>query len=118
MPTFMLSFWTRDRRRGERLPLEYVVRRQTKDTANYFGLFDRGVVAPGFRADLNIIDYDRLGFLNPKVVYDLPAGGRRLIQNARGYDLTMCAGVVTVEGDTLTGARPGKVIRGPQRLAS
>ena len=117
MPTFMLSFWTRDRRRGERLPLEYVVRRQTRDTAEFFGLRDRGIIAPGYRADVNVIDYDRLGLLNPKVVYDLPAGGRRLIQNARGYDATLCAGVVTVENDTLTGARPGRVVRGPQRLA-
>jgi N-acyl-D-aspartate/D-glutamate deacylase len=115
MPTFMLSFWTRDRRRGERLPLEYVVRRQTSDTARFFGLHDRGVLAPGFRADLNVIDYDRLGFKTPRVVYDLPAGGRRLLQDARGYDFTMCAGVVTLEADTLTGARPGKIVRGPQR---
>lgn len=115
MPTFMLSFWTRDRRRGERLPLEYVVRRQTNDTARYFGLHDRGVVAPGLRADLNVIDYDRLGFKNPRVVYDLPAGGRRLLQDAQGYEVTMCAGVVTLEQDTLTGARPGRIIRGPQR---
>ncbi len=116
MPTFMLSFWTRDRARGERLPLEYVVHRQTQDTAQFFGLNDRGVLAPGFRADLNVIDYDRLGFQTPRVAYDLPAGGRRLIQDAQGYTLTMCAGVVTVEDDTLTGARPGKVLRGPQAL--
>lgn len=116
MPTFMLSFWTRDRRRGERLPLEYVVRRQTSDTARYFGLHDRGVLVPGFRADLNVIDYDRLGFKTPRVVYDLPAGGRRLLQDAEGYELTMCAGTITLEHDALTGARPGKVIRGPQRV--
>jgi N-acyl-D-aspartate/D-glutamate deacylase len=114
MPTFMLAFWTRDRRRGDRLPLEFVVQRQTRDTARFFGLFDRGVLAPGFRADLNVIDFDRLAFENPKVVYDLPAGGRRLIQDARGYDLTMCRGVVTVEDDAFTGARPGRVVRGPQ----
>ncbi len=118
MPTFMLSFWTRDRARGERLPLEYVIHRQTQDTARFFGLNDRGVVAPGFRADLNVIDYDRLGFKTPRVAYDLPAGGRRLIQDAQGYDVTMCAGVITVEADTLTGARPGKVLRGPQALSA
>jgi N-acyl-D-amino-acid deacylase len=114
MPTFMLSFWARDRRRGGRLPLEYVVRRQTRDTARFFGLFDRGVLAPGFRADLNVIDFDNLGLQNPQVLYDLPAGGRRLMQDARGYDLTMCRGVITVEHDTFTGARPGQVVRGPQ----
>ena len=116
MPTFMLAFWARDRRRGERLPLEFVVRRQTRDTARFFGMMDRGVLAPGFRADLNVIDFDKLAFENPKVVYDLPAGGRRLIQDARGYDITMCRGVVTVEHDAFTGARPGQVVRGPQGL--
>jgi N-acyl-D-amino-acid deacylase len=114
MPTFMLSFWARDRRRGERLPIEYVVRRQTMETARFFGLQDRGLVAPGYRADLNVIDFDRLGFTTPRVVYDLPAGGRRLLQDAHGYALTMCSGVVTVEDDTLTGARPGVLVRGPQ----
>ena len=118
MPTFMLSFWTRDRTRGEKLPLEYVIRRQTSDTARFFGMYDRGLLQPGFRADLNVIDYDRLGFKTPRVAYDLPAGGRRLIQDAQGYDITMCGGVITLEGDTLTGARPGKVLRGPQRLAT
>jgi N-acyl-D-amino-acid deacylase len=114
MPTFMLSFWTRDRRRGERLPLEHVVRRQTRDTAHFFGLHDRGVVAPGLRADLNVIDYDQLGFATPRVVYDLPANGRRLLQDARGYVATICAGEVTVEDDRLTGARPGRLLRGPR----
>lgn len=116
MPTFMLSFWARDRKRGEGLPLEFVVRRQTRDTARFFGMYDRGVLAPGYRADINVIDFDRLGFETPKVVYDLPAGGRRLLQDAKGYDFTICAGQVTVEGDRLTGARPGKVVRGPQPL--
>ncbi len=117
MPTFMLSFWTRDRRRGERLPLERIVHRQTAATAAFFGLHDRGLVAPGLRADLNVIDYDRLGFTTPRVVRDLPAGGRRLLQDAHGYVATVCAGVVTVENDTLTGARPGRLIRGPQRAS-
>jgi N-acyl-D-amino-acid deacylase len=114
MPTFMLSFWTRDRRRGERLPLEHVVRRQTRDTAHFFGLHDRGVIAPGLRADVNVIDYDRLGFAAPRVVYDLPANGRRLLQDAHGYVATICAGAVTVEDDRLTGARPGRLVRGPR----
>ncbi len=114
MSTFMLSFWTRDRRRGERMPLEHVVRRQTRDTAHFFGMRDRGVIAAGMRADVNVIDYDRLGFDNPRVVYDLPGGARRLMQDSRGYLATICAGVVTVEDDRLTGARPGRLVRGPQ----
>jgi N-acyl-D-amino-acid deacylase len=115
MPTFMMSFWGRDRRRSERLPLEYIVHRQTQDTARTFGLLDRGVLAPGFRADVNVIDFDKLALRAPRVARDLPAGGRRLTQDAVGYDATVCAGVVTAEADRFTGARPGKVIRGPQR---
>lgn len=114
MPTFMLSFWARDRKRGESLPLEYVVKRQTRDTARFFGLNDRGVLAPGYRADLNVIDFDRLALKTPRVVYDLPAGGRRLLQDARGYAYTCCRGQITVEGDELTGALPGRLLRGPQ----
>ncbi len=114
MPTFMLSFWGRDRRRGEHMPLEHIVRRQTRDTARFFGMNDRGVLAPGYRADLNVIDFDRLSLQSPRVAYDLPAGGRRLTQDAKGYDVTMCRGVVTVEGDEFTGARPGRLVRGPQ----
>lgn len=114
MPTFMLSFWGRDRRRGERLPLELIIRRQTRDTARFFGMNDRGVLAPGFRADLNVIDLEKLALQSPRVVYDLPAGGRRLLQDAVGYDVTMCRGAITVEGDRFTGARPGQLVRGPQ----
>ena len=116
MPTFMLTHWTRDRRRGDRLPLEYVLRRQTHDTAAFYGLDDRGVLAPGYRADINVIDYERLAFLAPKAAYDLPAGGRRLVQKARGYDMTMVAGVPISEHGEFTGALPGKLLRGPQRL--
>ena len=118
MPTFMLTHWTRDRTRGPRLPLEHIVRRQTSETARLFGMYDRGVVAPGYRADLNIIDYDRLRFLDPKMVFDLPAGGRRLVQDAEGYVATFVAGTAIVEDGKATGNLPGKLVRGPQHLAS
>jgi N-acyl-D-aspartate/D-glutamate deacylase len=116
MPTFMLTHWARDRQRGDRLPLEYIIRRQTRDTAAFYGFTDRGVIAPGYRADINVIDYDRLAFLAPQVAYDLPAGGRRLVQRARGYDLTMLAGIPISEHGEFTGALPGKLLRGPQTL--
>jgi len=111
MPTFMLTHWTRDRTRGEKLPLEYIVRRQTSQTAELYGITDRGVVATGMRADLNLIDYDRLGFDVPRMAYDLPAGGRRIVQKARGYVGTWVAGVQTVANDQFTGATPGKLLR-------
>jgi N-acyl-D-aspartate/D-glutamate deacylase len=114
MPTFMLTHWTRDRRRGPRLGLEHVIHRQTAQTAQLFGLNDRGVVAPGKRADLNIIDYENLGFDVPRMVFDLPANGRRLVQRGRGYLATFAAGEQTVDRDEFTGALPGRLIRGPQ----
>jgi N-acyl-D-amino-acid deacylase len=118
MPTFMLTFWTRDRR-GDRLSLEHVVRRQTRETAELYGLRDRGVIAEGMRADINVIDYDALSLGAVEVVNDLPAGGRRLLQRARGYVATICDGVVTVEHDAFTGVLPGKLIRSsPRRGAS
>ena len=115
MPTFMLTHWTRDRARGERLPIAHVIARQTRDTAAFYGLADRGVLAPGKKADLNVIDYGNLALRRPEVAHDLPAGGRRLIQKARGYDLTMVSGVPIVEGGELTGALPGRLVRGPRR---
>ncbi len=114
MPTFMLTHWTRDRRRGPRLDLEYVIHRQTAQTAQLFGLHDRGVVTPGKRADLNIIDYENLGFDVPRMAFDLPANGRRLVQRGRGYIATFVAGEQTVDRDEFTGALPGRLIRGPQ----
>ncbi|MGK2949676.1 MAG: N-acyl-D-amino-acid deacylase family protein [Acidimicrobiales bacterium] len=113
-PTFMLTHWTRDRRRGPTLPLELVVHRQTRQTAELYGLHDRGLVAPGQRADLNVIDYDGLGFEVPRMAFDLPAGGRRLVQRASGYAATFVAGVQTVADDEFTGELPGRLIRGPQ----
>ena len=111
MPTFMLTHWARDRSRGEKIALEHIVHRQTQQTAELFGFFDRGVLAPGMRADINVIDFDALTFSKPEMAYDLPAGGRRLVQKAKGYDYTLCNGVVTVEGDAFTGALPGRLVR-------
>jgi len=114
MPTFMLTHWTRDRTRGPKMPLEHVVHRQTQQTARMYGLADRGVVAAGQRADLNIIDFDALTFTMPQMAYDLPANGRRLVQRAIGYAATFVDGVQTVDNDTFTGELPGRLIRGPQ----
>jgi N-acyl-D-aspartate/D-glutamate deacylase len=112
-PTFLLSHWTRDRKRGAQLPLEFLVRKQTRDSAAAYGLLDRGVLAPGFRADINVIDMQRLRLLKPQVVYDLPAGGRRLVQRAEGYRHTFVAGIETVRDDQHTGALPGRLLREP-----
>jgi N-acyl-D-aspartate/D-glutamate deacylase len=112
LPTFMLTHWVRDRHRGARFPLEYVVRKQTLDTATLFGLSDRGVLAKGKKADVNVIDMEALTLGVPKMAYDLPAGGRRLIQGARGYEATVVSGVVTRRHGVDTGARPGQLLRG------
>ncbi|MFM9122614.1 MAG: N-acyl-D-amino-acid deacylase family protein [Actinomycetota bacterium] len=114
MPTFMLTHWVRDRERGPKLELEKMVKRQTRDTAELHGLRDRGAILPGLRADINVIDFESLGFDNPKVVFDLPANGRRLVQTAHGYRATLVNGVQTVENDEFTGELPGKLVRGPQ----
>ena len=112
MPTFMLTHWTRDRSRGARLPLEYVVQKQTRDTARLYGMTDRGTVEPGALGDLNLIDYDALTLGAPFVTNDLPAGGRRLLQKASGYVATLKAGTVTFEHGEPTGALPGRLVRG------
>lgn len=113
-PTYMLTYWARDRERGARLPLETIVSMQTQRTAQLYGLNDRGVIAPGMKADVNIIDYDRLRILPPEMVFDLPAQGRRLIQRAEGYRATLVSGVVTFENGVATGEMPGRLVRGPQ----
>ena len=113
-PTFMLTHWTRDRRRGPTLPLEQIVHRQTRQTAELYGLGDRGLVAAGLRADLNLIDYDRLTFGPPRMAYDLPGGARRLVQKADGYVATFVNGVQTVDNDEFTGELPGRLVRGPR----
>jgi N-acyl-D-aspartate/D-glutamate deacylase len=111
MPTFMLTHWARDRVRGERLPLEFIIHRQTQQTAQLFNMWDRGVIAPGMKADLNVINYEQLGFSKAEMAYDFPTGARRLVQRGHGYDLTMVSGVPTVEADEFTGALPGKLVR-------
>ncbi len=112
-PTFMLTHWARDRKRGL-LPLEFVVKKQTSDTARLYGLNDRGVLAPGYRADINVIDHAELALEAPEMVHDLPAGGGRFIQKARGYRATLVAGEVVMQDGEDTGARPGRLIRGSQ----
>lgn len=112
LPTFMLTHWTRDRSRGETLPLELVVKKQTHDTARLYGLGDRGTLEPGMLGDLNVIDYDHLQLDAPYVAADLPAGGRRLLQRARGYVATVKSGTVTFADGEDTGARPGSLVRG------
>ena len=117
-PTSLLTLWGRDRARGPKLPLEFLVAKQTHGTAEAYGLCDRGLLAPGYKADINVIDFDALRLKRPEVVYDLPAGGRRLIQRARGYRHTFNAGVETVHNDVLTGERPGRLVRGAQSSLS
>ena len=110
-PTTLLSHWGRDRAEG-RLPLPFLVRRQSRDTARAVGLFDRGVLAPGYRGDCNLIDFDALRARRPEVHHDLPAGGRRLLQRADGYVATVKGGQVTYEGGSPTEALPGRLVRG------
>ena len=114
MPTFMLTHWTRDRTRGPRLPLEYVVHRQTRQTADLYGLGDRGSIAVGQRADINVIDLDRLGFAPAAMAHDLPGGAPRLVQPGVGYRHTFVAGIETVCDDAFTGELPGRLVRGPR----
>ncbi|MFP6698581.1 MAG: amidohydrolase family protein [Alphaproteobacteria bacterium] len=116
MPSYMLSHWVRDRQRGPRLGLEQAVKYQTRDTALSYGLADRGLLAPGLKADLNIIDLDRLAIAPPHMVNDLPANGQRLVQEVAGYVATINNGQVTYRDGTPTGAMPGKLVRGPQSV--
>ena len=110
-PTFMLQHWVRDRTRGERFSVEEAVRMLTKEPADLYGFADRGVVEPGRRADLNIIDLDRLRLHMPRVENDLPTGAPRLLQGADGYVATMVGGEVTFQEGRDTGARPGGLVR-------
>ncbi|WP_315768921.1 MULTISPECIES: N-acyl-D-amino-acid deacylase family protein [unclassified Bradyrhizobium] len=115
-PTYLLTHWTRDRKRGEKLSIPFVVAAQSRKTALSVGLSDRGLIAPGYKADVNVIDYDRLHLHPPKVHYDLPVGGRRLMQQVDGYEATIVSGVVTRRNGEATGAHPGRLIRGAQAL--
>ena len=115
-PTTMLAFWTRDRTRGERLSLPWAIKAMTLDNARAYGLNDRGRVAVGLKADLNVIDYSRLNLKRPEVQYDLPAGGRRIVQRADGYVATIVSGVITRREGVATGALPGGFVKGPQPL--
>ena len=114
-PTFMLTHWARDRTRGPRLPLEYVVHRQTPQTAELYGLArPRRCSRPGMRADLNVIDYDRLTLRPARMAYDLPAGARRLVQRASGYAPPSSPASRPSTDDEFTGELPGRLIRGPR----
>ena len=116
-PTFLLSHWGRDAEEADRLPLEWLVRRQCADTANLVGLHDRGVLAPGRRADMNLIELDTLGSTAPKLVHDLPGAGTRLVGHGTGYVATIVAGVVALEHGIHTGAMAGSVARGAPKPA-
>jgi len=109
--TYLLTHWARDRHRGPKFPVETLVKKQSNDTARLFGFTDRGVIEPGKRADLNVIDLDRLRLLRPYMVNDLPAGGARYLQDAEGYDFTFVNGVATRRDGKDTGARPGRLKR-------
>src|SRR5262249_41901026 len=115
--TTLLTLWARDREHG-RLDIPFVVHRQTQATARTVGLLDRGVLAPGYRADVNVIDFDRLRARRPEIRRDLPAGGKRLVQAADGYVATITAGTVTYQDGEAAGPLPGRLVRGQQPAPS
>ncbi len=115
-PTFLLAHWGRDRKSG-RLDVAWLVKRHTLDNARALGLDDRGRIAPGYKADLNVIDFDRLAVEAPVMKWDLPAGGKRLLQKARGYRATIVSGAVTYRDGEATGALPGRLVRGARKAA-
>jgi len=112
-PTTLLAYWGRDRDH-DRIPLPFLVQRHCRDTARTVGLLDRGVIAPGFRADLNVVDFERLRLHKPQIVHDLPANGRRLLQRADGWRHTIVAGHETYHDGVATDALPGRLLRGAQ----
>ena len=114
MPTTNLSHWARDREAGKKFSLEMLIKKQTKDTAETFGLFDRGEIKVGMLGDINIIDFEKLNVSHPKMIYDLPLGGRRLVQDATGYVATIKSGQVISENGVATGVLPGNLLRGKQ----
>ncbi|MBN8871963.1 MAG: amidohydrolase family protein [Rhodospirillales bacterium] len=111
LPSYMLTHWVRDRQRGPRIGLEFAVKRLTSETADFFGFRDRGRLAPGMKADVNVVDLDALRLHHPEMRYDLPAGGKRLVQRVDGYTATIVSGVPIFERGEETGARPGKLVR-------
>ena len=111
-PTFLLTHWGRDRSRGGRFPLEFLVNKQTRRTALAYGLADRGLLAPGHKADINVVDFDALGVTAPTLAHDLPAGGKRLVQRSLGYCHTFVSGIEVAANGEFTGERPGRLIRG------
>jgi N-acyl-D-aspartate/D-glutamate deacylase len=115
--TYLLTHWGRDRAKGK-FDLGYLVKRQTQDTARAVGLYDRGLIAPGMKGDINVIDMNKLEVKAPSMAYDLPAGGKRLLQGASGYDATIVSGQVIYRNGQATNALPGKLIRGPQGRAN
>jgi len=114
MPSYLLTHWARDRSRGERIPVELLVHNQTQRTAEFYGMRDRGLIAPGMKADINLIDFNTLTIHPPEMVYDLPAHARRLVQRVDGYRATICSGEIIRENGRDTGAMPGRLVRGPQ----
>ena len=116
--TFLLTHWARDRTRGPKFPVEFVVKRQTSDTARLYGLNDRGVLAPGYRADVNVIDFDALRLYEPRMEYDMPTGAGRLLQKVDGFATTIVNGTPIFEDGEHTGELPGRLIRGPQHVGA
>jgi len=114
MPSYLLTHWARDRSRGKRLPIEQLVHNQTRRTAQFYGMDDRGLIAPGMKADINVIDFENLKIHPPEMVYDLPSDARRLVQRVEGYKYTLCSGEIIFVDGKETGARPGRLVRGPQ----
>ncbi|MDB9879098.1 amidohydrolase family protein [Pseudomonadales bacterium] len=111
MPTFIMTHWGRDRTKGDKMSLEFIVQALTSNTAEAFGMFDRGRIHEGWMADINIIDFEAMRLFRPEAIFDLPAGGRRLVQRAGGYEATIKAGEVIFRNGEHTGALPGKLVR-------
>ncbi len=110
-PTYLIKHWARDRTRGPKFGLEWLVEAQTRRNARAMGMKDRGTLEPGMKADINLIDFARLGLSTPQMVHDLPAGGRRLVQHASGYEATFVSGEIVMDRGKATGALPGRLVR-------
>ena len=110
--TYTLTHWTRDRGRGALFPVSWIIKRLTSDNAAAIGLNDRGLLRVGMKADINVLDYDKLRLRPPEIAYDLPAGGKRLLQRTDGIDATIVSGAVVYRHGEATGALPGRLIRG------